>query len=153
VQIASLFASSSPRLGSEIFNLGPGIAIVDEFNISLDGTPLPGDWEEQWQQFRRATGTESWTNRGGFKRGDTLAANPSDPAEILLIVDETQFSQKNPEEWKHQSDRLREIVKRLTVRIRYHSVYGEYFEIENQGFEPTRYRRRNWLGDYVEWQP
>jgi hypothetical protein len=152
LKVATLFASSSPRLGSELFNLGPGVAIIDEFNLSLDGTPLTGDWVEQWQQIRKKTGAEDWTNIGGFQKGDVLPANPSAPADILIIVDESQFSQKDPVEWRRRG-LLMDVVNRVTVKIRYHSVYGEFFESENQGQKPTRYCRRNWLGRYVEWQP
>jgi hypothetical protein len=74
-------------------------------------------------------------------------------AEILLIADETKFSQKDSAEWKKRSDLLRQALARLTVITRYHSVYGESFEMEQRGYEPPRFRRRNWFGWYVEWQP
>jgi hypothetical protein len=157
VQIAWYFASSSPRLGSQVFNLGPGIAIVDEFDLSWNGNPdripLTGTSQEQWQQFIKATGAEGWTNPGWLRKGDTLAANPSGAAEILLIVDETKYSQKISKQWMERSDLMRKVLQQLTVRIRYHSVYGEYFEIQNAGYETTRYSIRDGHGQYVEWQP
>jgi hypothetical protein len=155
LEIISMFATSSSRLGLELANLGPGIGIVDDFRLSLDGTPLTGNGREQWGQFNEATGTGDWTNRGWFVKGQTVAANPSGDADILLIVDERKFSPNNPEEWAKQRDRLREAVKHLTVTIQYHSMYGEAFEIQADGLgiEPPRLRRRNWLGRFVEWQP
>jgi hypothetical protein len=149
--IAEMFSPSSPRLGLVVANLGPGIGIVDEFNLSLDGTRLAGDWATQWEQFRKATGAETWTNRGGFETSEALAASPL--GEILIIVDETKFSQKNPDQWAQQSERLKAVVKHLTVDIRYHSVFGERFEIEKQGLQPARFRRRNWFGRFVAWYP
>lgn len=153
LRIAELFAPSSPRLGTELYNLGPGTAIIDDFHLSFDGKRLTGDWVDQCKQFRKTTGIESWVNCGGFHAGDVLAPNPSVLADILFIVDESQFSRQKPEQWKEQSRRLAEALSRLTVDIKYHSVYGEYFELESELFKPPRHRRRNWLNRYVEWQP
>jgi hypothetical protein len=150
LQVLSLLATSSPRLGSEVGNQGPGIAIIDDFDLFLDGNRLPGDGVEKWEPFRKATGTEDWTNRGVLQKGEIFTTGI---AQILLIVDESKFSREKSVEWKERSDRLRQVLRRLTVIIRYHSVYGEFFEIERRGFEPPRYRRRNWLGQFVEWQP
>ena len=150
LQVGESFATSSSRLGSQIANQGPGIAIIDDFNLCLDGNPLSGDWAEQWEQFRKATGTEDWTDRGALQKGEVFATGI---AQILLIVDEKKFNPNNRAEWKQQSDRLRQVMKHLTVKTKYHSVYGEFFEIEKRGLEPPRFRRRNWLGWYVEWQP
>jgi len=68
LQVGESFATSSSRLGSQIANQGPGIAIIDDFNLCLDGNPLSGDWAEQWEQFRKATGTEDWTDRGALQK-------------------------------------------------------------------------------------
>jgi hypothetical protein len=153
VGIAHLFAPSSPRLGMVASNLGPGIALIDEFNVSLDGNRLPGDWEQQWQKFRKDTDSEDWTDQGGFVKGDGSVASSSNGGEIMIIVDEHKFNRdKNRDEWAGLSERLKGVVRRETITIRFHSVYHKYFEVEKTGLEPTRYRRRNWLGHYVDWQ-
>jgi hypothetical protein len=69
IQIAERFAPSSDRLGLEVVNVGPGIGIVDEFQLYLDGNALSGDWSDQWDTFRKATGTVDWTNLGLIRFG------------------------------------------------------------------------------------
>lgn len=149
LQIAEQFASSSPRHGLVVFNYGPGMAFVDGFQLSLDGKPLYGTWDEQWDQFRQATGVKDWTNRGAFQAGDAVAANPTVNAEILLIVDEASISKVRQLEL---SPVLREAIKRLTVSITYHTIYGEGFRIEKTGLHPEHLFRRGWFGSYAEWQ-
>ena len=148
------FAPSSLRVGLTAFNVGPGLAIADEFRLSLDGAPLTGDWSAQWDEFRKRAGLEGWTNRGGFLKGETIAANPSGIAEILIIIDETLVSSKDdPEKWKQRGQQLRDAVRRLTVSIEYHSVYDEHFVIEKRGLNPERFWRRGWFGRFSEWEP
>jgi hypothetical protein len=151
--IGEALATSSPMLGEIVANLGPGIGIIDDFQISLDGKHFAGDEADQWHAFQTTTGIADWTNSGGYRKGNAVAATTSGISEILLIVDETKFSQKYPQEWKAQSDRIKTVLERLTVDIKYHSVYNEYFEIERKGLETPKYRKRSWTGSYNDWEP
>jgi hypothetical protein len=142
-------------LGLEVVNVGPGIGIVDEFQLYLDGNALSGDWSDQWDTFRKATGTVDWTNRGGFLKGDPLLVDPTGRAEILLIVDENKYKKSviRPDEWEALGKKLRPIAARLSVAIKYHSEYGEAFEITKEGLRPPRFKKRNLFGQYIDWEP
>jgi hypothetical protein len=154
LHIAEMFSSSSDRHGLVVFNYGPGIGIVDEFKVYLDGRVLDGNWSTQWDEFRRSTGIHEWSTRGGFQEGEPVPANATGIAEILLIVDESdEKRKKQPDIWKAQGEDLRRIVaKRLKLSIKYHSEYDEAFEITKAGLDPERFRKR-WLGRWYDWQP
>jgi len=158
------FATSSLRLGVVLTNEGPGMAIIDEFNVGLDGDQLPGDIESQWDEFKTATGTKDWTNRGDFPKDEAVPAGSL--ADILLIVDQHKFDRDKPAsasitcegkivdkpDWAMLSSCLKTAAKRLTVAVRYHSMYGEHFEMKQQGLNPAQFsqlRGNKW----VAWEP
>lgn len=147
--VGEYFASSSPRLGLVIFNLGPGMAIADNFRLYLDGKALTGDWVTQWTTFRAATHTDTWTNIGGFQEAQPVGPNTAHESDILIIVDEQKHKQADSD-WPALSKRLRDIVAtRLGLSISYHSEYGEKFALVKSGVQPERYYRLNWRGNWV----
>jgi hypothetical protein len=58
-----------------------------------------------------------------------------------------------PGQWEDLGKKLRAISTRLTVSIKYHSEYGERFEIKKQGLPPAQFSRVNLLGQLVRWEP
>ena len=127
IDIHHNFALPDEWLGTSISNEGPGLAILKEVRLMVDGEAIQDPERNGWPAALTKLGLwKPWIKFRHFNPGDVLRSGDERPL-MGTPVQQADTDKKKA---------LRKEARRLTVQICYCSVYGECFVIED------RYRAR-----------
>lgn len=110
-----IFNEVSGRVGLFIENKGVGPAVIDKWELFVDGRHYREHGIDRFEDLTKFLGLDEKVNYGYFKSGSLLLQGQ--PGE-LFAVDSNPYSIE-------RSDRIRGALERLTIRITYKSLYKE----------------------------
>lgn len=110
-----VFNQYAPRIGLLIQNRGSGTAIINKWELLLDGKPYRDAGIDRWEDLTEELLPGEIVNYSYFKPGAALW--PSQRME-LFGLDSKPYSIE-------RSDRIREALKRLTITVTYRSQYQD----------------------------
>ena len=115
----TISATNNPQFVLELQNNGIGPAIVGDFHILLDGK-RETDFEAQtWLALLDLVGLHGQAQGAACGRGEFLAAGQS----LRLVKYDSRPNLAD-------IGALRKALQRLTVHIKYHSVYGDKYNAD-----------------------
>lgn len=130
-----IFNNTAERIGLFIENKGTGPAVIDKWEMLVDGKHYRDHGIERFEDLTTFLELGERVNYGYFKPGSLLLQGQ--PIE-LFAVDSSPYSIE-------RSNKIREALKRLTINIKYNSLYKEK-KTENFIFEGSEYFKKN-FGD------
>lgn len=131
LSIEELTQREDPQLRIFIRNNGVGPAILDHFDLLIDGRTFHSDRAHFWQRFVAALELPPGVNSGGT----SLADGQSIPAgaERLLL------SYRPADKRQVDNEVLLSALARVDYNVSYKSVYGERFELRSRSRDQSGY--------------
>jgi len=129
-----------PYFGIRIDNAGQGAAIIEKFEIYIDGKPTPDIIKDNVYRSALVSSGLSKLNEDGVDVGNALITTIDDG--VALKAGSEVFVYK----WEilpFSIDEMQKKVARIDIRIVYKSLSGKYHCVLYQGGEFAKYAREN----------
>src|SRR2546423_699466 len=109
--------NQDPAIGLLLSNKGMGLAVVESWTVSLDGTPMKDSFTDGWNELL-AKARLPFAERVRISSSTQIPAGESAP---VFSIDRERWNQLT----KPEQDTFNQLMSRIKVSIAYHSDYDE----------------------------